>query len=225
MDRAAWWDVRRGMGPKLALLVLLLLAAATWAIRSAGSAGSQLEVVAVLVFLGASTVAFGVLDRPRRRRRSARDARTAVMAEGVLAGLDGVEHRRVELGAPWPQLSVGPTGVVLIDVCDLGGPIVLDGPDVRRLGGPRACPGCAAMNETEGRVRRALADVAPDMPVRSISVLAPGTAVCATSPSSGRRAVGVDGLADLLARGRVLPMPAVDAAFAALSRTPVFDGR
>jgi hypothetical protein len=205
------------------VLVLMTMLAAAGGLVMTGSVGSMLGAAAVVALLVGSAVAFGVFDKrngPRQTFGLAPDGRTSALAEHVLGSLDGIEHRRVELGAPWPQLSVGPTGVVVVDVCGLEGPVSLDPGGIHRRDDRRSCARCDAALEAGDAARHALAPMKMDVPVRTVVVVAAGTSV--TVGDDARTDVSlitVDELADVLARGPVLPMSVVDATFAVLSRT------
>jgi hypothetical protein len=206
------------------VLVLMTMLAAAVGLVMTGSFGSMFGAAAVVALLVGSAVAFGVFDKQRDGTRGtlglAPDGRTSALAEHVLGSLDGIEHRRVELGAPWPQLSVGPTGVVVVDVCGLEGPVSLDAGGIRRRDDQRSCTRCDAALEAGDAARHALAPTNMDVPVRTIAVVAAGTSVIvADDARTDVSLITVDELADVLARGPVLPMPVVDATFAVLSRT------
>jgi len=203
--------------------------AAAIALVTTGSIASTLGSAAVVVLLLGSVVAFGVVDGHEPADGAdgqAPDGRTAALAEHVLGSLDGIEHRRVELGRPWPQLSVGPTGVVVVDVCGLEGPVVLDATGIRRRDDQRGCARCRAACAAGHTARRALATSGAQVPVRTIAVVAAGTSVTvALDAPTETLLISVDELADTLARGPVLPMAVVEASFALLSRTPMVSGR
>lgn len=209
------------------MLIVTALAAAV-GLATTRSIGSTLGSAAVAALLMGSAVAFGVFDRRERTDRSdglAPDGRTAALAEHVLGSLDGIEHRRVELGAPWPQLSVGPTGAVVVDVCGLEGPVALDATGIHRRDDRRSCRRCDAALRAGNAARRALAPTAAGVPVRTIAVVAPGTTVnVALDAPAEVSLITVDELADALTRGPVLPMATVEAAFAVLSRTAMVPG-
>jgi hypothetical protein len=208
------------------VLVVMTAAAGGVALLSTGSIGSAVSSAAIVASLMGSAVAFGVFDhRPGRGDGLAPDGRTAALAEHVLSSLDGIEHRRVELGAPWPQLSVGPTGVVVVDVCALEGPVALDARGIRRRDDRRWCCRCDTALGASTAARRALAPTDLDVPVRTIAVVATGTSVTiARDAPEEVSLVTVDRLADELARGPVLPMAVVEASFAVLSRTTMVHG-
>lgn len=78
------------------------------------------EAIVGLVLLTGIGLACGALDRRQPRR----DAPTTVAADSSpelraalevrLACLDPLEHRRLDLGDPWPSVVVGPTGVAVV---------------------------------------------------------------------------------------------------------------
>lgn len=209
-------------------MVTVTVVAAAVALVTTASIGSTIGSAVVVALLLGSAVAFGGFDRHERPDRSdglAPDGRTAALAEHVLASLDRIEHRRVELGTPWPQLSVGPTGVVVVDVCGVEGPVLLDATGVHRRDDRRSCRRCDAVFQAGDAARGALAATAAGVPVRTIAVVAPGTSVTiALDAPADVSLMTVDELADALTRGPVLPMATVDAAFAVLSRTAVAPG-
>ena len=190
---------------------------------SGGSMGSTFGAAAVSALLVGSAVAFGAFDGSPETRREvglAPDGRTSALAEHVLGSLDGIEYRRVSLGAPWPQLSVGPTGVVVVDVCGLEGPLALDARGIHRRDDPASCVRCDAALMAGRTARHALAPTHRNVPVRTITVVAAGTEVTvAEDAPADVSLITVDQLADMLARGPVLPMPVVDESFALLTRS------
>ncbi|MEX0836360.1 MAG: hypothetical protein WD010_09730, partial [Nitriliruptor sp.] len=85
-------------------------------------AGSSLvfETLALSGVILGIAVAFGGLDRDllvrstRRREWGHPEVTPSSLASAVTARLDAldpVEHRRLELGTPWPTVVIGPTGV------------------------------------------------------------------------------------------------------------------
>jgi hypothetical protein len=210
------------------VLVVSTLLAGALGLVSTGSVGSMLGAAAVVSLLVGSAVAFGVFDRPPASSGEVENApggRTSALAEHVLGSLDGIEHRRVALGAPWPQLSVGPTGVVVVDVCGLEGPVSLDARGIRRRDDLRTCERCDTTLAAGDVARTALARTNLDVPVRTIAVVAAGTEVTVFDDApTGVSLITVDELADALARGRVLPMPVVNASFTVLNRTTMVPG-
>lgn len=221
--------VRRPRGRSgLAAVVLVVTVAgvaAAAALATTGSAGWTVGSAAIVALLTGSAAAYRVLEGRERRDRPdglAPDGRTAALAEHVLGSLDRIEHRRVELGTPWPQLSVGPTGVVVVDVCGLEGPVLLDATGVRRRDDRRSCRRCCAALRAGDAARRALAPTAAEMPVRTIAVVARGTSVTIGLDAPAEVSlITVDELADTLTRGPVLSMATVEASFDVLSRTAV----
>jgi hypothetical protein len=165
---------------------------------------------------------------PRRRsnRASRRllpatvPAETAARVQSVLADLDRIEHRLVELGDPWPQLVVGPSGVTLVDLC------VPSAPRAPEPTGPTRVESCARCERAATLVRRlrALVGAIPDVgdvPVRAV-VLRPEATALGGRPDALRDGTVVvrpaDRLAHELTRGPVLPRATVDEVFAALAR-------
>ncbi len=196
-----------------------------------------------------AVVAVAVPVRRARRvllRRREPDAVTAGRVLSILTGLDEVEHRAVELGPIWPRLSVGPTGVLVIDVC----PGALPGP--ARRGDTRILHARLARTaETGQAARQALAAAGVDVPVQVLAVMAGADAVGADVDAAGPGASGADAtdvdatdvdaagadatgddvrliatteLAGVLTAGPALPMAVVDAAFTSLARSPQLAG-
>lgn len=154
--------------------------------------------------------------RLRRRRQATPDPSTALEVDAALGGLDRVEFRSVELGTPWPQLTVGPTGVTIIDVCP-----TLSRPSGRPV--PRSVEGRLTRLAAARRVvRETLEEAGVDLPVRAVVVFAAGQA----APRLRRRAhapdlwVAPEELPGALVSGPVASMPVVDAAFRSLARRP-----
>jgi hypothetical protein len=214
------------------LLVLLIVVVALLAVGGRRSSiTSVVEVLAVIAILIGMAVALGVFEGDRRGRGRAAShpappapLPTAAAAQACLDGLDRIEHRRIELGEPWPQVVIGPTGVVLVEVCGLANASI---PDADPLRPPREpvptdarCGRCGAARGSIARLREVVAGIpeAAGVPVRSVVLVAPGAA---DGCGAGQDEVAVraaDRLADELARGPVLPMATVDAVFAGLAR-------
>jgi hypothetical protein len=165
-----------------------------------------LAAVGLLVGLGA---AFGVFDRRGRARRR-RGHRTLLhptasrrLSDAVdtqLGTLDPVEHRRLDLGDPWPAVIVGPTGVTVVAVSDRVSPAVVHRArevlvEVRRI---------AAAQPRRRRVAVAAVLVLPDADVPP-------------APDPDVATVGVSDLHDVLARGPLVPMATVVALYTQLS--------
>jgi hypothetical protein len=219
------WIARPMLLAVLGAVAIALVLAARWSTLT-----SVVEVVAALGILVGVAVGMGVIDadrgRRRRDRRRAPPPSTAAAAVAGLDGLDRIEHRRIELGDPWPQVVVGPTGVVVVDVCDVAGPetVVVDGiVHDGRTGTP--CAACQRLGPTLRRIEAALAPVpgaAPmpmSLPVRGVTLVdGPVYGDAGTAPADRVVIRPVQRLADELARGPVLPMATVDAAFARVAR-------
>lgn len=190
--------------------------------EATGSLATTLEVAAVSAVLIGVAVAFGALDRSGRPRRDVDqvDERTTTLATAGIESLDRIEHRRIELGGPWPQLLIGPTGVALVDVCEIEGPLVVDGAGVHGRDDRRPCNRCVSAVRASEVARRELTAAAQSVPVRTVVAVAPGTVVT-VRVDAGHDVIVVpaDELADVLTRGPVLPMDRVDAAFALMTRT------
>lgn len=170
-----------------------------------------LAATGLLVGLGA---AFGAFDRgplrrvrsARRRRRSATgepqvDPALSASVEAQLATLDAVEHRRLDLGAPWPTVVVGPTGVTVVDVAGR-----VSGDTVARL---------RDVVVEVHRLTRTHAAGGRPIAVRALLVV-PDHEVAPTV-AQDVTAVAVADLAGALARGPIVPMATVTALFARLS--------
>jgi hypothetical protein len=176
-------------------------------------------------------VALGVFEGDERRRGHRGDRRpmppvpllTAAAAQACLDGLDRIEHRRIELGDPWPQLVVGPSGVVLVELCGQSAAA----PPAHGLGagahGPAgpSCGRCGTAGTSVSRLRDVVAGIpgAAEVPVRSVVLVAPDLVAATCGAGHGDVTVRpADRLADELARGPVLPMATIDAVFAGLAR-------
>jgi hypothetical protein len=211
-----WWPV--------GVVGVVLVIGLAWAT-------GQLEPT--LEALGVTTLLLGLVVVVRRRRaarvgvtgwRSVADLRVLEQVEAVLAGLDPIEHRPLPLGARWPRVSVGPTGVVVIEVCDLHGTVELVDDGLRSVATGRTSESARRAAELAARLRDQLREVRPGTPVRALLAVRDGTEV--RSPSGARTeaellAVPVARLADTIARGEVLPMADVDRIFQALAATSV----
>lgn len=222
-------EVRQGRTIVRWLVLAGLVAGTTLIAWRTSSVSTTLELVAVLGVLLGLAVAFGGLE-PRRKRglrppgRVDADPRTASVAAATLDSLDRIEHRNVELGTPWPRLIVGPTGVAVVDVCTLTGPVEID---ARGVHGRRSrhCPRCRTSAAIAASLRDALGLEQVTAPVRFIAVVPEGTTVTiALDAPGGVTAVSVDALADVLSRGPVLPMETVDHVFARLTHTAATRG-
>jgi hypothetical protein len=193
------------------------VAAALWWAVGRGPA-TVVEVLVLAAVVGGLVVSLREPGRARRNDpvRPAPDPGVADVAARALDRLDGIEHRRVELGAPWPAVVVGPTGIHLVDICPVA------------QGAPARCAGTAAASGCERCVRntriiralrRQLASrgEARPVPVRAVAVVAAGTSRPPHPAPDHVEVVPVDRLPDALARGPVLPMADVDRAFQALA--------
>jgi hypothetical protein len=209
-----WWPV--------GVVGVVLLIGLAWAT-------GQLEPT--LEALGATTLLLGLVVVVRRRRvarvgvtgwRSVADLRVLEQVEAVIDGLDPIEHRPLPLGARWPRVSIGPTGVVVIEVSDLHGAVELADGGVRSVATGRTSESAQRAVELAARLRDQLREVRPGTPVRALLVVRDGTEVRSSSldPTGDEPlAVPVARLADTIARGEVLPMAEVDRIFQALAAT------
>jgi hypothetical protein len=211
MDVRWRWLVRRSPGWFLGIVALGVLG---WAAPRGVTA--LVEVAVLLGVLVGVFVTFGgsLRSGPTRTGDPAGppDPDVAAAAAAVLDRLDGIEHRRLDLGHPWPAIVVGPSGVHLVDVC----PMVAD---VARCPSADAgrCRRCEASARILSRVRRAVEELGPDraIPVSAVAVVGD---TCSGSAAGGSvQLVPAHRLQDTLARGPVLPMATVDAAFAAVT--------
>jgi hypothetical protein len=197
-----------------------LTASLSWAVGRGPA--TFVEVLVLAAVVGGLIVS---LREPGRARRGGPvrpdpDPRVADVAARALDRLDGIEHRRVELGAPWPAVVVGPTGIHLVDVCPAA-----DRAPIRCTGSSSTsgCERCVRNARITRALQRQLAsgvETRP-VPVRTVAVVAAG-AIRPPHPAqddlAGRvEVVPVDRLPDALARGPVLPMADVDRAFRALA--------
>lgn len=191
-------------------LLLLTIQSAT------GVEGASEALMVLLVLLGALVVVGARRDQPPI---IGADRTIAAGTAAAIDALDRVEHRRLELGTPWPQLVVGPTGVSIVDLCPGVGSArstSTGAPTASR----RGCERCDTVRATAERARQLLAGVEDgrNVPVRVLAVVRPGVPVCRdANTDDGIDAVPADRLSDMLARGPVLPMALVDRAFTRLA--------
>lgn len=172
------------------------------------------EVLAGIGLLVGVGAAFGAFDRKnswmrarrdRERRAHAASRPLAAAVDAQLRAVDPVEHRRLDLGEPWPVVLVGPTGVTVVAVAD------------RVVAG-----GVAQVQRVAEVVREVAASHRGVRPVAVTAVLVlPETqlAISALDPSPliGVSTVGVGDLPDVLTRGPLVPMATVIALFAQLA--------
>jgi virulence-associated protein VagC len=228
-----YWDGDVGDdGPRPAIrwwvLVIVVVGSGVLAWRTT-SIGTALELMAVLGVLLGVGIAFGAAERRPRRGssllppgRGEPDGRLAARVVQTLTACDRIEHRRLEVGNPWPQLLVGPTGAIVVDLCRVGGRVELDRSGVRDGGEGRGrpCSRCQDALRIAASLRESLRAAAIEFPVRTVAVVDEGTdVVIRPDAPDDVCVVAVDGLADALSRGPVHPMGQVDAAFAQLTRT------
>jgi hypothetical protein len=216
MSIRRWWTRARW---RHLVWAVPLVATLSWAVGR----GPATVVEVVVLFVVVAGLVVSLRDPGRTRSgepvRPAPDPRVADAAGHALDRLDGIEHRRVELGTPWPAVIVGPTGIHLVDVCPLaeapGRPCAGAAPSA-------GCPRCDRNEQITRALERQLASeaIARPVPVRTVAVVAAGSAAPHPAPAAGGdrvEIVAVDRLADALARGPVLPMADVDRAFRALA--------
>lgn len=166
------------------------------------------EVLAATGLLVGLGVAFGAFDRgpsTSRWQRGVREApvnpELAASVEGVLRSLDPVEHRRLDLGSPWPTVVVGPTGVTVIAVAG-------------KVGTSTA----ARAHEVLVQVRRVIRRHPGARPIAVRALLVGPTDQLTLHPRQGEvRAVSVAELADVVTRGPIVSMATVTALFAQLT--------
>jgi 8-oxo-dGTP pyrophosphatase MutT (NUDIX family) len=171
-----------------------------------------------------------LLPRTIRARRaealSPPDRSTALQTAAALTRLDGIEHRVMELGEPWPQLVVGPTGATVLDVCRIDGPVEVVADGVRDGIREVSCGRCDAAALAATAVRETFEQAGLAVPVRTVTVMPSGTSiVVAADAPCDVVVITIEDLGDVLARGPVLPMTTVDAAFARAARTLTTDAR
>lgn len=178
-------------------------AAAPWVFEVLAATG-------VLVGLG---VAFGLADRgpsarPRgrgsARRRRTREAlvtpELSASLEEQLRALDPVEHRRLDLGSPWPTVVVGPTGVTVVAVADRVGPGAV-----------------ARLRDVLLEVRRLAVTQVGERPIAVRALLVVPDHEVPAAEQGDVRAVAVADVAGVVARGPIVPMTTVTTVFAQLS--------
>lgn len=189
-----------------ALLVLAIQVAT-------GVEGASEALMVMLLLVGSLLV---VAARRDRRPSLPTDRPLVASTAAAIDALDRVEHRRLELGRPWPQLVVGPTGVSIVDICLGLAPLHRTSAGVPTAAA-HGCERCLATRAAADRARQLLAGVEDGrhVPVRVLAVLPPGVAVCAGAEAVD--AVPADRLSDTLVRGPVLPMALVDRAFTRLA--------
>jgi hypothetical protein len=204
--------VGTGRGDAVGVVVVAttaVLVAASVLVAGLGSGASWVfEVLAATGLLVGLGVAFGALDRGRSARRWARrpqheppvPASLADDVAGRLARLDQVEHRRLDLGSPWPTVVVGPTGVFVVSVA-------------ARV----VTPAIVRLEEVvllASGVVSAL-EVDREVPVRGLLVVPPAETVAAASARV--TSVTPDELDAAIAAGGLVPMSTVDRTFARLN--------
>jgi hypothetical protein len=195
--------------PAVVLVAVALVAVGTVIASLVTGKGSvwAFEVLAVLGILAGIAVALGGLDRVTpawsgRGRASGVTRAVPWLAEATaahLASLDPVEHRRLDLGSPWPAVVVGPTGVSVVHVA--ADPV---GPCLDRIA------------EVVATVRAVVAQVsvAQQVDVQGLFVAAPGRV---SRLPDGVRRVCPEQLDGALASGPLVPVSTVNALFARLS--------
>jgi hypothetical protein len=191
------------VGSAIAVVATTAALVATW-----NGAVWAFEVVAMLGIVVGLAVAFGGLDLRAARRRTRRRLhvgssavpRVARVTAELLDGLDPVEHRRLDLGDPWPVVIVGPTGVNVVAVASDHHPAA----DVRRLG------------EVLGAVASAVAALPAHrgVDVRGLLVVERGRG---PSTPADVQTVTPDQLVSVIGHGSLVPMATVTAVFVRLS--------
>lgn len=182
-----------------------------------GVEGATEALLVLLILLGTLLV---VAVRRNQPQVTVTDRTVAAGSAAAIDALDRVEHRRLELGRPWPQLVVGPTGVSIIEMCPGLGPAhptPAGVPTASRDG----CARCGAARVVAQRARQLLAGIegGHDVPVRVLAVVPPNAQACGggTGPAGAFGVVPADRLPDTLARGPVLPMALVERSFTRLA--------
>jgi hypothetical protein len=201
-----------------------------------GHLATTLEVAALVV------VGIAILLVLRRRddsptRPATADPTLLASVQAVLDDLDPIEHRAIRFDALWPQVSVGPTGVVIVDVCELEGRLRRDGDLLVTDRGEVPSQRAARVTDLAVRIRAELALAGLQIPVRALLVVGDDEALPVPDDSTVPRpgvhepvvvslvTVPVDRLATTIARGEVLSMAQVDRVFPALAATMVPQGR
>lgn len=200
-------DVGRVTPSKVRVVAVCVLAVAAAAAVLALVASQRPWVFETTVGLGALAglgLATGALDHLPRRHGGPRVVdhtdpalRTALWDR--LATLDPLEHRRLELGDPWPSLVVGPTGVSVVAPASLAHAHV-----------------AAQLRTVAVQVEHELAGTAAArLPVRALLVVdRDGGAPRGDRPAlvDGVPRVEVDTLLDVLARGTLAPLSVIESA-------------
>lgn len=185
-----------------------VVAVVSLVIAVADIVGGGLWVFEVLAAFGLFTglaIAFGFLDRRPRRRLARATGTSADIPVGLasevqerLARLDPVEHRRLEVGSPWPTVVVGPTGVDVVTVAAVA--------DADAAGVGRLAAIVSAVRDLLGGL---------DVEVTgSLVVARPHGRVTGVGDV---RVVDVDQLGEVLSSGRLVTMPVVAEVFRRLS--------
>jgi hypothetical protein len=205
--RGTFSSLRRGQVAAGAFLILLVSAATTAVIATWTGAVWAFEIAVVLGIVVGMVVAFGGLDRGKLgRRRARRRADLAAAAPWLtqatasqLDDLDPVEHRRLDLGAPWPVVVVGPTGVSVVAVAGYD---------------PRTAT--ARLDEVVAAVTAVTVQLRParQVDVRGLLVVEPGRTP-STPPTV--QVITPAQLGPTIAHGSLVPMATVAALFARLS--------
>jgi len=208
----------RRVGVRLAAVVVLGGIVAAVAAGSDG-VGTTIEILVVLGLLAVSLV---LVSPPRRRpwQTAGADRAIAAVTTAAIDALDRVEHRRVDLGAPWPQMVVGPTGVSIVALCSLHGSVHVSRDGVQALGtdGPPVMCQTAARAALAAREVLETVEGGDNVPIRVLAVVPAGTRVSRDPGLEGAiDAVPADRLSDRLARGPVLPMALVERSFTRLA--------
>ena len=167
------------------------------------------EALAGLGLLAGLGVACGAFDRRPARSAAAREGQPATptlraAVDERLGTLDRLEHRRLDLGAPWPSVVIGPTGVAVIAPASVAHGLV-----VRRL--------AAVVAEVRGSLAGTAGGV---LPVRGLLVMdrpeVDRVVDLADEPVSR---ITADQLLDTLARGTLTRMTVVEEAYGRLAGT------
>lgn len=202
-------NVRRSAGVVIVASTAVLVAVSVIAAGLGAGALWVFEALAATGLLVGLGVAFGAFDRgpwtSGWRRRGGRELQVspelAASVEAALRALDPVEHRRLDLGSPWPTVVVGPTGVTVIAVAGkVGASTVI-----------RA-------QEVLVQVRRVIRRQSSGRPiaVRALLVV-PDDQLPEQPGHADVRAVSVAELADVVTRGPIVSMATVATLFAKLT--------
>lgn len=194
-----------------AMAVLLALVAVT-AVGLVGvvTRGHHLgfEALALVAALGGLGVAFGWHERGRQGVGDPPppDGDLLVRTRSVLAALDEVEHRHLEIRRDGPTVLVGPTGVVVVSAVTAPGVRAAEGRiDPRRW---------LELERIVGHVREIAARGDRSIAVRGLAVVpSETTRPRPFSDDETTSVVAVERLEDVVGQGALMPMSSVECVF------------